>query len=400
MHLTPKTSNVYVLGLLALLVVQAPALISCEVSDSGQLAVTWRFNGHAGETGANPCAGIGANRIVIELDGPTQFSEVVSCNNVDPDYPLLWLGFAASLPVNAYGRLMRSVPRGSYTVRVFFIDDLGNQTADPLPLVEKVRVRREKIVRIDLDFQVITGSIAARWRIGGAAPSQELCEAVGATSVLLQAQREGEVSPASEVVAPCPVVAGVGLVGLEPGEYSLSGQLLDAQGGPITGMVTQTNRSVTAADTVGGLVNFPWEVFSPPVSGNLRVELAYGDAGTMCSEVEGLAAGPLFARFGMTDSQGAPVTGVVAYANPTGQTDCDGLTVAQQVDGVSLEPCTDDELILCDLLAGGYQVTLAALDASDLVCYGATVDVEVTPLAPQEPSLVVLATSDASACWE
>lgn len=119
----------------------------------------------------------------------------------------------------------------------------------------------------------------------------------------------------------------------------------------------------------------------------------------MCSAVTGLAQGPLRTRMSLSED-GQPVTNSNAFTNPTGQTDCTGLTLAQPVDGATLAPCTDDELIVCDLPAGDYQLTISALDASDLVCYGATVDLEVTPVPPEEPEPVVVATSDATACWE
>ena len=120
----------YVYGFLSTLLL-VTALSGCEHAPVGRLAVTWQFNGHAEEQGNNPCAGIGADRIVIELDGPKLLNEVVVCDNVSPDYPFGWLNFVTDLPVNAYGRLMRDIPKGTYQVRIFFIPPNGRTATEP-----------------------------------------------------------------------------------------------------------------------------------------------------------------------------------------------------------------------------------------------------------------------------
>lgn len=385
-------------GILPLLVLFT--LAACEVSDSGQLAVTWRLNGHAAETGANPCGAIGADRVVIELDGPVQFFEVVACDNVDPGYPLLWLNFAADLPVEAYGRLLRSVPKGRYDVRVFFIDAAGNPTADPPALEDTVTIRREEISRLDFDFAVTTGAIGTRWRVAGRSPSAEVCETVGASSIRLQAHAAGGGALAGETLSPCAVPTGAGIAGLEPGDYDLSGQLLDAEGGPITEVVTESGLAVDALGVTAASLDFPWAGFTPPLSGSLGFVVAYDEEDLLCSEVTGLAHGPLRTRLGLVDAEGQAVTGAVAYLNPDSATTCAGLTAAQAVDGVAFAPCSDEALLVCDLQAGDYLLSVAAEDASDLVCFDATVEVEVTPLPLEEPIAVVLTSYDASACWE
>lgn len=373
---------------------------ACEVADSGQLAVTWRFNGHAAETGANPCGAVGASRVVIELDGPEQFFDVVACDNVDPGYPLLWLNFAADLPVMAYGRLLRSVPAGKYDVRVFFIDAAGNQTTDPPSLGQRITIRREEISRIDLDFTVTTGAINTRWRVAGRTPSAEVCEAVDASSIQLQAHVAGGGALAGELTSPCAVTSGAALAGLDPGDYDVTGQLLDAEGNPITGTLTHGGLTVTALGLTAAILDFPWESFTPSLAGNLGFTVTYDDDETSCSEVTGLAHGPLQTRLALADGLGQPVTGEVAYSNPDGLTACAGLFAAQPLDGLSLAPCRNEALLVCDLQAGDYLLSVAALDASDMVCFDATVEVEVTPLPLEEPVAVVLTSLDASACWE
>ncbi|MDY0004013.1 MAG: hypothetical protein RBU30_22130 [Polyangia bacterium] len=385
-------------GILPFLVLVS--LSACEVSDSGFLAVTWRFNGHAAEGGANPCGAVGANRVVIELDGPEQFSDVVSCDNVDPDYPLLWLGFVADLPVKAYGRLLRSVPAGKYDVRIFFIDAAGNRTLDPPELARRVTIEREEISRIDLDFSVTTGAINTRWRIAGRSPSASVCETIGASHILLQAHEAGGGALAGETLSPCAVTAGAGIAGLEPGTYDISGQLLDSGGDPITEIQEISGLTVDVLGVTAASLGFPWASFDPPLYGNLGFFLAYDEEDTLCSEVTGLAHAPIRTRMGLADSLGQAVTGLVAYSNPGGELACAGLTAAQAVDGVTLAPCLDDALLLCDLEAGDYELTVEAADASDMVCFGAAVEVEVTPLPPEEPFAVVLTSYDASACWE
>ena len=385
-------------GILVLLVLLS--LAACEVSDSGQLAVTWRLNGHAAEAGANPCGAIGASRIVIELDGPEQFYEVVACDNVDPGYPLLWLNFAADLPTSAYGRLLRSVPKGSYDVRVFFIDAAGNQTVDPPELEDRVTVEREEISRVDFNFTVTTGAINTRWRMSGRSPSAAVCEAVDASSILLQAHVAGGGALAGETLSPCAVTVGAGIAGLEPGDYDLSGQLLDANGDPITEVMTHSGLTVDVLGVAAASLDFPWGSFTPPLSGNLGFFVAYDEETALCSDVTGLAHAPLGTRIGLTDDQGQPVTGLAAFANPDNATSCAGLTAAQAIDGLMLAPCRDEALLVCDLEAGDYLLTVAAADASDMVCFDATVEVEVTPLPLEEPIAVVLTSLDASACWE
>jgi hypothetical protein len=382
-------------GLLA----AAGLLTACEVADVGQLAVTWRFNGHADEQGNQPCAALGADRVVIELDGPQRAAEVVACDNVDPDYPLLWLGFVGDLPVNAYGRLLRGVPPGRYEVRVLFIDEAGQELPAPAPWTGRVRVERDEVSRIDVDFAVTTGSLKARWRIGGEAPAAEICDAADASQIHLAVTPSGGGAPVAEATVGCASLSGALLIGLDPGDYDLSGQLLDAEGSPLTQEVASAGHTVAEADSTSVTLEFPWEGFLSPPPGNLRFQVTYDDADTVCSAVPALAQGPLRTRMGLARG-GQPVAGVVAYANPAGQPDCAGLGAAQSLDGTTLAPCADDELIACDLPAGRYALSVSALDASDLVCYGATVDLEVTPLLPEAPAAVVLSSGDATACWE
>jgi len=381
------------------LVATAGLLTACEVADVGQLAVTWQFNGHADEQGNQPCAALGADRVVIELDGPQRAAEVVACDNVDPDYPLLWLGFVGDLPVEAYGRLLRDVPPGRYDVRILFIDKAGQELLAPEPWTGQVRVQREEVSRIDVDFAVTTGSLKARWRIGGEAPATAICDAADASQIHLAVTESGGGDPVVESTVGCASTSGALLIGLAPGDYDLSGQLLDAEGGPLTEEVVSAGHTVVEADSASVTLDFPWERFLSPPPGNLRFQVTYDDPDTVCSEVPALAQGPLRTRMGLARG-GQPVAGVVAYANPAGQPGCAGLSAAQSLDGTTLAPCADDELIACDLPAGSYALSVSALDASDLVCYGATVDLEVTPLAPEEPEAVVLPSSDATACWE
>jgi hypothetical protein len=151
---------------------------------------------------------------------------------------------------------------------------------------------------------------------------------------------------------------------------------------------------------VSVVLEFPWERFHTPPPGNLRFQVTYGDRQTVCSEVTGLAhPAPLRTRMSL-ERDGQPVSDAVAYANPDGQPGCAGLTVVQSLDGTTMTPCADEELIACDLPAGTYALSVSALDASDLVCYSAAVDLEVSPLPSEEPEPVVLSSGDATACWE
>ncbi len=373
-------------------------LAACEVADVGYVVVTWRFNGHAMEGDNNPCAAIGADRIVIRLDGPGTWNEVVACDNDDPNYPLLWLGFAADLPVDAYGRLLRDVKKGHYDVRVFFIDAEGQELDEPTPWTGSLTVDRDETTRVDLDFDVESGSITARWRVGGAIPNQDGCDAADASSIHLVVSEPGGTT-VTEATVGCANTSGWILAGLDPGDYDLSGQLLDAQGSPITEMVSSTGNTVVVADTTSVVLEFPWDLFFDPPQGNLRFQVTYDDEDTVCSEVTGLAQGPLRTRMQLA-AGGTPVTGAVAYPNPDGQTDCAGLTGALTLDGAQLSPCADDALIVCDLPAGTYQLSVSALDASDLICYAATVDLDVDPAPPEEPQPAVVASSDATQCWQ
>lgn len=253
-------------NLLPFLVVLLPALPACEFADVGTVAVTWRFNGHAAEQGNSPCASIGADRIVVELDGPDQFAEVVACDNDDPSYPLLWLGFAADLPIDAFGRQMRDVPPGRYDVRVFFIDEAGAELAAPDPWTGAITVKRDEVSRLDLDFDVTTGSISARWRVGGRTPTVDACTGADASQIHLVVSEPGGAMVTEATVA-CARTSGFILPGLTPGSYDLSGQLLDAGGSPITDMVRNADHAVDVADTTGVVLDFPWSSFTSPPPG-------------------------------------------------------------------------------------------------------------------------------------
>ena len=370
----------------------------CEWTDEGQLAMTWRFNGHADERGNSPCLALGADRVVISLDGPQQAAEVVACDNVDPDYPLLWLDFVADLPVKAYGRLLRDLPAGDYAVRVFFIDAQGAELTDPAPQSHTVTVERDQVTRLDLDFPVSTGSLVARWRIGGQTPSPEICAVADASSLHVTVSPDGGGSPVAEATAPCDL-AGATLVlpGLPPGDYALAGELRDATGAALTAPVVQTGLTVAEADATRATLAFAWSDFTTDLRGVLRLDLQVD--GGACEAVSGLAHPPLAVRLGLRDAGDQPVSGAVAYANPQGASDCTGLSPAITADGTTLAACPATELILCDLPAGQYQVSAAAVDASDLVCYAAEQTVQVAPLPPEAAELLDLTTTDATACW-
>lgn len=370
----------------------------CERVDEGQLVVTWRFNGHAKELGNSPCRGVGADRIVIQLDGPEQASDVVACDNVDPSYPLLWLSYVADLPVQAYGRRLRDVPSGRYDVRVFFIDAEGAELAEPPAATTSITVERAHTARIDLDFPVTTGSVGVRWRIGGDLPAEELCASVDASDVHVSVEPGGGGATVAEATVPCAQRDGVLLPGLAPGDYEVTGQLLDASGAPVTGVIRETGVSVAQADTDSATLHFAWEDFTNDLRGSLRLSLLV-DGGSCSDAVAALAHPPLAVRLGLLDAGSQPVVGAVAFANPAGQLDCAGLTPALTADGTSLGACPDAELILCELPAGDYTVSVGALDASDLVCYSAEEALTVAPGSAEAPVDLDLATTDATACW-
>ena len=365
---------------------------ACEVSTDGDLAVTWQFNGHADENGNDPCGAVNAHRMVIELDGPESVSDVVACDALSSDYPLGYLMVGSN--TWAYGHVTKDLRHGSYDVRVFFIDREGQELMSPSAWQGAAEIKRDKTTRLDLDFAVTTGRLSATWEISGGAAS---CAQVDASSIALTVSEVGG-AEVDAVVMDCDS-AGYSLVDLAPGNYDVTGQLLDSGGTPLTREILRSNLAVAVADVRSTTLNFAWSDFTVPILGNARFELQVANAITQCSEVTDLAHGPLATRMLLTDDQDTPVPGATALPNPDGQLDCAGLTGPITLDGTTLGACHDVEQIICGLQVGDYTLSVQAHDASDLLCYSADLALTVGFEVGDVQTLRLLATTDATDCW-
>jgi hypothetical protein len=383
-------------GFLALVLLGLALGAGCEWSDVGDLALTWRFNGHAEETGNQPCEALGADRIVFELTGPTTVNEVVACSATNGEYPLGFLSSVVTLPTNVFARLALDVPTGDYDVRVFFIDAAGAPLADPPAQTTQITIERAEVARIDLDFAVTVGRIQARWRLDG---SPVPCAALGAATIHLAVHEAGG-TLVTESVLPCGQNTGASFPGLPEGTYELRGQLLDAEATPVTTEAVRSGVSVQVARSTAVNLELAWSDVTVPLAGTLRFALSFGADGVACSAVPGLANGPLDdLTLGLTDAEGQPVA-ATAFANPAGQADCAGLTGGRPLDGTTPGACLDDAQIVCGLQVGDYVLAVSAADASDLVCFSSDLPLTVG-LAPDEAEpLTVLPPADATACFE
>jgi hypothetical protein len=278
---------------------------------------------------------------------------------------------------------------------VFFLGSDDQALTDPPPYEGSVKIENAKITRLDLDFPVSTGRIRASWQIAGGTTD---CTEIGADAIALTLAEVGG-SPMDDVVLPCDG-DDYSMLGLTAGSYEITGQLLDDQGTPITRVLTRTDIAVETADLTATSLNFAWSDFTIPIVGNARFELLVANTITSCSEVPDLANGPLFTRMLLTSSGGDPVPTAEAQPNPDGQTDCAGLAAGQTLDGTTVAGCLDVEQIICGLQVGSYTLSVEALDASDWVCYGADLALDVGLTVGDPESLVIRATQDATACWE
>lgn len=369
-----------------------PLAGGCEVTTDGDLAVTWRFNGHANELDNDPCEALGAHRIVIELDGPETVADVVACDALSSEYPLSYLQPGST--TWAYGHLSKDLRHGSYDVRVFFIDRDGVELPAPEPWLGSVTIKRDKVTRVDLDFAVTTGRLNASWEIAGGAAT---CAQVDASTIALTVHEAGG-AEVDNLELPCDD-DDVALLGLDPGDYTVTGQLLDTGGAPLTVAVTSGSVTLPVADVRSTSLDFHWSDFTVPITGNARFELKVTTDATECSEVADLANGPLSTRMLLTDDQGLPVPAAQAFANPDAQVDCAGLTGGITLDGTTLGPCHDVEQIICGLQVGVYTLSVAAHDASDLECYSADLPLTVELDVGDPQQLVLEATTDATDCW-
>lgn len=366
---------------------------ACEVSTDGDLAVTWRFNSHADENENDPCGAVNAQSIVIELDGPESVSDVVACNAFSSEYPLGYLIEGST--TWAFGHVTKDLRHGSYDVRVFFIDRDGQELAALEPWQGAVEIDRDRVTRVDLDFAVTTGGLHASWKI---ADNMASCAQVDASFIALTVSEAGG-AEVDAVQLDCDDSDGYSLVGLAPGDYDVTGQLLDSGGAPITRELLRNNLSVAVADVRSTTLDFAWSDFTVPIVGNARFELRVANTITHCSEVPDLAHGPLAARMVLTDDQGTPVGGATALPNPDGQLDCAGLTGGFTLDGTTLGACHDVEQIICGLQVGDYTLSVQAHDASDLLCYSANLALSVGLEVGDPERLVLSATADATDCW-
>lgn len=366
---------------------------ACETSTDGDLAVTWRFNGHADENGNDPCGAVDAHRLVIELDGPESVSDVVACDAMSSDYPLGYLMVGSS--TWAFGHVTKDLRHGSYDVRVFFIDRDGQALASPAAWQGAAEIKRDKVTRLDLDFAVTTGRLSATWEISGGAAS---CAQVDASSIALTVRESGG-AEVDAVVLDCDDGAGYSLADLPPGDYEVTGQLLDSGGTPITLELLRSNLTVAVADVRSTTLDFAWSDFTVPIVGNARFELLVANTITQCSEVTNLAHGPLATRMLLTDDLGAPVPTATALPNPDSQLDCAGLSGGATLDGTTLGTCHDVEQIICGLQVGDYTLSVQAHDASDLLCYSADLALTVGLEVGDPASLVLRASTDATDCW-
>jgi hypothetical protein len=364
----------------------------CEVTTDGDLAVTWRFNGHADEEGNDACRALSAHRIVIELDGPESVSDVVACNAFSSEYPLGFLKPGST--TWAFGHLTKDLRHGGYDVRVFFIDRDGQELTDPAPWQGTVEIARGRVTRVDLDFAVTTGRLAVGWEI---ASNSAACAQVDASHIALTVTEAGG-APVDTAQLPCDG-EDYSLAGLAPGDYRVAGQLLDSGGAALTNEVQSSVLTVPVADVRSATLNFAWSDFTVPITGNARFELLVVNAITQCSEVADLAHGPLATRMLLTDDQGTPVPGAEAFPNPDAQEDCTGLTSPITLDGTTLGACHDVEQIICGLQVGDYALAVAAHDASDLLCYSADLALTVGLEVGAPESLVLRASTDATDCW-
>ncbi len=364
----------------------------CEVTSDGDLAVTWRFNGHADENGDDPCGALGAHRIVIELDGPESVSDVVACDGLSSEYPLGYLRTGTT--TWAFGHVTKDLQHGSYDVRVFFIDQDGQALALPEPWLGAVKITRDGVARVDLDFAVTTGRLRASWEIAGGAAT---CAQVDASSIALVVSESGG-AQVDSVILDCDGDA-YSLLDLAPGDYEVTGLLLDSSDAPLTQELVRSNLSVAMADVRSTVLDFAWSDFTVPIVGNVRFDLWVTNAITQCSDVADLAQPPLATRMLLTDDQGAPVPAATALPNPDEQLDCAGLTGGITLDGTTLGACHDVEQIICGLQVGDYTLSVQAHDASDLLCYSTDLALVVGLEVGDVASLVLGATTDATDCW-
>ncbi len=365
---------------------------ACEITTDGDLAVTWQFNGHANEDGNDPCGALGAHRIVIELDGPESVSDVVACDSFSAQYPLGYLMVGSS--TWAFGHVTKDLQYGNYDVRIFFIDQAGQELAAPEPKLGVVEIKRGGVTRVDLDFAVSTGRLTASWEIAGGAAT---CAQVGASSIALTVHEAGG-ALVDAVQLDCDGDT-YSLADLAPGTYEVTGQLLDSGDTPLTNVLGTGNLTVVAADVQSATLDFGWSDFTIPILGNARFELLVANAITQCSEVPDLAQPPLATRMLLTDDQGAAVVAASALPNPDGQVDCTGLSGGITLDGTTLGTCHDVEQIICGLQVGDYTLSVQAHDASDLLCYSADLALSVGLEVGDPESLVLRATTDATDCW-
>lgn len=366
---------------------------ACEVSTDGDLAITWQFNGHGDEEGNDPCGAVNAHRIVIELDGPESVSDVVACDALSSEYPLGYLMTGSS--TWAFGHVTKDLRHGSYDVRVFFIDQDGQELGAPEAWQGSVKIEKDEVSRVDLEFGVTTGRLNATWQIAGGAAT---CAQIDASSISLTVSEVGG-AEVDAVTMDCDDSDFYSLWDLTPGDYEVTGQLLDSGGTPITLALLRSNLSVAVADVQSTSLSFEWSDFTIPIVGNARFELQIANAITQCSEVTDLAQGPLGTRMLLTDDQDTPVPGAIALPNPAGQTDCAGLTAPITLDGTTLGACHDVEQIICGLQVGDYTLSVQAHDASDLLCYSADLALTVGFEVGDPQTLRLLATTDATDCW-
>jgi hypothetical protein len=222
------TKAAFLCGLIA-------GICGCELANHGDLAVTWRFNDSPLLEGNRPCAVMfaeldppPAGLIRIELSGKTHFTDYVVCENKESDYPLSFYGSFAGDPPAVYARVLRDVPKGTYTMRVSFIDRHGAELNDPEPISRTVKISRDKTARIDLDFPLTYGRVNVAWSFIASSCSDATAVS---TTIRLVGQTTGY---DQETVFDCEAGStnATPFTPVPPGTYRVEAQLLDSGGQP------------------------------------------------------------------------------------------------------------------------------------------------------------------------
>lgn len=225
----------------------AALMISACSSSTGTLTVTWTL---ASSSDTTLCTKYGVTNVAV----------LVKDSSGNP--------YTNTTPAcSALVTTDSNVPTGTYSIAAQLLDANGINVSNSIgPIYVSVTSGNTTVQNVDFPTTSIntsstTGSLTIFWTIASESADTQQCSTYGAANISVALFGSNGQQYGDKISAPC-AAETTSIPNVQPGTYSLSAQMVDTAGQPVSSTFSAPNVTIKAQAATPQFVNFPATAFS------------------------------------------------------------------------------------------------------------------------------------------